>query len=97
MVTLRIEHAIRDYSSWKAAFDGDPVGRERLHVRSYRISQPVDDPKYVMIDLDFDSSTEAEALLNAMRRVWTSVEGVIMMNPQTRISEVLESKHYPNS
>ena len=29
MPTLQIEHAVRDYDSWKAAFDSDPVGREQ--------------------------------------------------------------------
>lgn len=94
MVTLRIEHTIQDFDSWKAAFDSDPVGRERSGVRRYRISQPIDDPKYVLIDLDFDSAGEAEALLAAMRQVWKRVEGTLMMNPQARIIETVESKEF---
>jgi integrase len=36
MHILRIEHPVPDYDSWKAAFDSDPVGRERSAVRRYR-------------------------------------------------------------
>jgi hypothetical protein len=45
--------------AWKAAFDSDPVGREKSGVRRYRVLRPVDDPNYVMIELEFDSSPEA--------------------------------------
>lgn len=27
MYTVRIEHRVPDFAAWKAAFDGDPVGR----------------------------------------------------------------------
>jgi hypothetical protein len=37
---------------------------------------------------------EAEALLAAMREVWGRVEGTVILNPQARIVEVVESKEY---
>jgi ribosomal protein L35AE/L33A len=94
MPVLRIEHSVPNYEGWKQAFDSDPVGRERSGVRRYQISRSVDDPNYVMIDLEFDTKAEAEALLAAMRVVWGRVEGSIMMNPQARIVEVVERKDY---
>ena len=54
MTILRIEHAVSDYGTWKAAFDSDPAGRAQSGVRRYRIMRPVDDPHYVMIDLEFE-------------------------------------------
>ncbi len=54
MFTLRIEHPVPDYDSWKQAFDGDPIGRERSGVKRYRIMRPGDDPRYVMIALEFE-------------------------------------------
>lgn len=92
MYLLRIEHPISDYGGWKQAFDGDPVGRKKLGVRSYQILRPVDNPNYVMIDLEFDTASEAETLLAAMRVVWSRVEGTIMMSPQARIVEIAEHK-----
>ena len=93
MFTLRIEHGIRDFDTWKAAFDRDPIGRERSGVRGYRVFRPVDDPHYVLIDLDFASVGEAEAVLAALHRdVWRSATAApaLVGSPQTRIVEVVE-------
>jgi hypothetical protein len=94
MYILRIEHAIVDFDGWKSAFDSDPVGREKSGVRRYRVLRPVDDAKYVMIDLEFDTAAQAESLLAAMRLVWGRIQGKIIMNPQARIVEAVESKEY---
>ena len=94
MVMLRIEHPVPTFDGWKKAFDSDPVGRDKMGVRRYQILRPIDDPNYVMIDLEFDTASQAEALLAAMRVVWGSVEGTIMMNPQARIVETVETRSY---
>jgi hypothetical protein len=94
MYILRIEHPVPNYDGWKQAFDSDPVGREKSGVRRYQILRPVDDPNYVMIDLEFDTASQAEALLAAMRVVWGRVEGAIMMSPQSRIVEAVETMEY---
>jgi ribosomal protein L35AE/L33A len=94
MYVLRIEHPVPDFDGWKEAFDSDPIGREKSGVRRYQISRSVDDPNYVMIDLEFDSTREAEALLAAMREVWRRVEGTIILSPQARIVERVDSKEY---
>lgn len=91
MAILRIEHAVPNYEGWKQAFDSDPVNRKRSGVRRYRVLRSMDDPNYVLIDLEFDTKEEAEALLAAMRQVWGRVEGSVMSNPQARIVEVAES------
>jgi hypothetical protein len=93
MATLRIEHPIRDYDTWKAAFERDPAGRRKGGVRRYRILRPTDDPNYVMIDLDFDTVGEAEAFLAALHRVWQSPQAAPALagSPQTRIVETVES------
>jgi ribosomal protein L35AE/L33A len=94
MYILRIEHPVPDFDGWKKAFDSDPVGREKSGVCRYRISRPTDDPHCVMIDLEFDTASQAESVLAAMRVVWARVEGKIMMNPRARIVEVLETREY---
>jgi hypothetical protein len=94
MYILRIEHPVPDFDGWKKAFDSDPVGREKSGVRRYQILRPIDDPNYVMIDLEIDTTSQAEALLAAMRVVWGRVEGTIMMNPQARIVDAVETKEY---
>ena len=94
MYTLCIEHPIPSYEKWKQAFDSDPVGREKMKVRRYQILRPVDNPNYVMIQLEFDTASDADALLNAMHTVWSRVEGTIMTNPKAQIVEILETKEY---
>jgi hypothetical protein len=95
MYLLRIEHPVPNYDIWKQAFDSDPVGREKSGVIRYRVSRPLDDPNYVIIELEFDTQIQAEALLDAMRGVWSrGVDGTIMLNPKSRIFEALEVREY---
>ena len=94
MVILQIEHPVPNFEGWKKAFDSDPVGRQRSGVRRHRVLRPVDDPNFAMVELEFDSLPEAEALLAALRNVWGRVEGSIIENPQSRIVEIVESKQY---
>ena len=94
MVILRIEHLVPDFATWKQAFDSDPVGRQRSGVRRFQILRSLDDPNFVMIDLEFGTKGEAEALLAAMREVWGRVQGTVMWNPQARIVEVVETKDF---
>lgn len=94
MPILRIEHPVPDYAAWKAAFDSDPVGRQTSGVRRYQVLRAIEDPNYIMIDLEFDTAAEAEALLVAMRVVWGRVKGTVMTNPTARIVEAVETKEY---
>jgi hypothetical protein len=94
MPILRIEHPVPDFDGWKKAFDNDPVDRERSGVRRYQVLQSIDDPNYVLIDLEFDSKREAEAMLATLREVWRRVEGKVMRDPQARIVETVERKEY---
>jgi ribosomal protein L35AE/L33A len=94
MYILRIEHPVMDYDGWKKAFDSDPANREKSGVLQYRILRPVNNPKYVMIDLEFETKEHAEALLAAMRKVWSNVQGKIIMDPVAMIAESVEVKKY---
>ena len=96
MYILRIEHAIRDFEAWKNAFDNDPVGREASGVRHYRVMRPTDQPNYVLIDLDFDSASEAGRFLDAMRDVWQTrrAASVLSGSPLARVVAEVESKTF---
>jgi hypothetical protein len=95
MPILQIEHPVRDFAAWKEAFDRDPVGREQGGVRRYRVLRPVDDPNYVLVDLEFDSSKEAETFHGALRELWRRIEAEgLVQNAQARIVEAVETKEY---
>lgn len=72
MYTLHIEHPITDFDVWRAAFARFAPLRLAAGVRSHTIKRPVDDPHHVSVDLDFDTTTGAEAFLHTLRtRVWS--------------------------
>ncbi|MEO5313430.1 hypothetical protein PV772_04780 [Pseudarthrobacter sp. CC12] len=63
MFTLQIEHSITDFSTWKAPFDRDPVGRSASGVLAHRIGRPVGELQYIVVELDFADLALAEQLL----------------------------------
>ncbi|HZI96399.1 MAG TPA: hypothetical protein VFD41_02620 [Actinomycetales bacterium] len=90
MATLHIEHAISDFEVWKAAFDRFAAARLGVGVRRHRIERPDDDPRYVVIDLDFDTTGEAERFLEFLQtKIWSSREQApaLVGTPQTTIRE----------
>jgi hypothetical protein len=94
VITLRIEHAISDFDTWREAFERAAPFREQSGVRCYRIQRPVDDPNYLMIDLDFDDVAGAEALLAILReRIWASPENSpgLAGQPNARIVDTVEA------
>ena len=96
MPVLQIEHAISDFDVWKKAFDSDPVRRAESGVRRYRVFRPVDDPKYIKVDLEFSSSSEAEAFRAALQDLWGSGRAApaLVGSPQARIVEEVQSEEY---
>lgn len=96
MPVVQLEHAVTDFATWKAAFDRDPIDRRKLGVRRHRILRPIDDPDYVMVELDFDTMEEAEACRVALGRLWASraAAPALLGTPQTRIVEAVEDRGY---
>ena len=92
MYMLRIEHTVRDYDGWKKAFDSDPAGRQQSGVLRYRVLRPVDDPEFVMIDLEFEREEQAAALLASLRKIWSRIEGEVIFDPKARITEIAETR-----
>jgi hypothetical protein len=90
MPIVRIEHRVPDFEKWKQAFDSDPADRKGSGVRRYQVSRLQDDPNYVMIDLEFQSTPEAEAFVETMQRIWAGTAKPLMQNPTARIAEVVE-------
>jgi hypothetical protein len=92
MRIVRIEHAVPDFEKWKRAFDGDPADRRGSGVRRYRVLRAVDDPDFVMIDLEFDGDAEAEAFLRAMERIWSGPGRAVMLGPRARVAALVEER-----
>lgn len=91
MTILRIEHTVPHYDGWKKAFDADPINRKRSGVIRYRIYRLVENPNYVVVELEFSNLQDAEATLVSLRKLWEKVEGSVMTGPQARILEIVDS------
>lgn len=90
MPTLHIEHPITDFETWCSAFGRFADARRRAGVRAHRVQRPIDDPKYVVLDLDFDTTEEAEAFLRFLHtNVWGNRANAPALagDPQTVILE----------
>jgi hypothetical protein len=75
MATLHIEHSISDLDTWLGAFTKFDEARKKAGVRAQRVSQPVDNDKYIYVALDFDSVEEAERFKSFLEtNVWASAE-----------------------
>jgi hypothetical protein len=93
MPTLHIEHPITDFTTWKAAFDRIAPFRKKSGVLHHRVQRPVGEPNYVVIDLDFDTTFEAETFLNFLEtEIWSTTENspALVGTPQTKILESVE-------
>ena len=90
MQTLHIQHPITDFATWASAFKRFAGARSQAGVRAQRVRRPVDDPNYVLIELDFDSTDEAAAFRRFLEtNVW-GTEGnapALVGSPQTMILE----------
>jgi len=96
MPTLQFEHAIKDFEMWKAAFDRDPIDRRGLGVRRHRVYRSVDDPHYVVGELEFDTTAEARACADALHELWKSRQAAPALagTARVRIVETVEDLGY---
>lgn len=90
MATLQIEHAVTDFPTWADAFGRFAEIRVQAGVRADRVRRPIDDDRYIIIELDFDDVGSAQSFLAFLRdRVWSNRENAPALagEPTTRIVE----------
>lgn len=90
MATLHIEHAVTDLATWRTVFDRFAEVRAQAGVVGHRVSHPVEDDHYVVVELDFGTADQAAAFLEFLRtRIWASRESspALVGTPRTAILE----------
>jgi hypothetical protein len=88
MTTLHIEHPITDLDVWLVAFDRLTAARANAGVQAQRVMHPIDDPGYIVVDLDFTTTEEAQRFLAFLQdNVWSSsaTSPALSGTPQTRL------------
>jgi hypothetical protein len=70
----------------------DPIDRCGLGVRQHRAYRPLDDPNYVVGELEFDTQAEAQACSDALQALWRSRQTAPALSgvPGVRIVETVE-------
>jgi hypothetical protein len=94
MPTLHIEHSITDLDTWTTAFNRLAGARRDAGVRSEQVQRPLDRPSYVVIDLGFDTSAEAERFLGFLQtQVWKNPgdSPALAGTPETMILVVVDT------
>lgn len=84
-----------DVATWREAFGRDAGRRAENGMRWYRIYRPVDEPKLVLLDGEFDDRAAAERFLDVMRtQVWPdpAKAPAKIGQPRTAIVELSESQ-----
>ena len=92
MISLHIEHAITDLATWTGAFRALAEGRRQMGVTKETVRQPIDDERYIVVDLDFDTSEQAEAFLGFLRdHVWANPENApaLVGTPEGRVLQTV--------
>ena len=88
MTVLHIEHPVTDFEIWQNAFNRFAEVRSLAGVRSETVQRPVDDPAYVVVDLEFDTRDDAQTFLQFLSsEIWTSPENApaLVGTPRTSI------------
>ncbi|MGA8850467.1 MAG: hypothetical protein WB508_01990 [Aeromicrobium sp.] len=95
MPTLLIEHRISDFTTWSRAFDRFAQRRRDAGVLHERVMQPIDDPHYVLVDLEFGSNEEAQDFQRFLEtEVWSNARNspALVGSPQARIVDAASLK-----
>jgi len=95
MSTLLIEHSISDFATWYAAFGRFAARRKEGGVIRERIMQPVDDPNYVLIDLEFATVEAAQRFQRFLEtEVWSNPANspALEGSPRSRIADIAPAR-----
>jgi len=87
MPTVHIEHPITDFATWKAAFERAAPIRAEYRVRAFAVFRPVDDPAYVVVQLELETVDDANAFIGRLRQLWTNRDATPALRgtPQVRV------------
>lgn len=100
MATLHIEHPVRDFDMWSTAFERFAEVRRHSGVRHQEVRRPVDDPAYVVVDLEFDTVEQATGFLAFLEaKVWSSPDAspALIGTPRTAVLESVSESNRTSS
>jgi hypothetical protein len=93
MPTLHIQHPITDLATWTRAFTALAEVRRQAGVSTETVRHPVGDEAFVVVDLEFGTTEQAQAFLQFLEtRVWAvpANSPALAGSPEARILEPVE-------
>ena len=93
MATLHIEHEISDLQVWLEP-SGSSTRPRNAGVTAQRISQPHEDPSYIVVQLDFASLEQAQGCKGFLETViWSSpdIAPALVGTPRARVLVPVET------
>ncbi|MBF6227014.1 hypothetical protein IU470_18130 [Nocardia abscessus] len=66
---VHVDDTVRDYETWKPAFDGLERYFAEAGARNCRVARFTHNPNRVLVELDFDTMAEAEAFRDGLRKL----------------------------
>jgi hypothetical protein len=96
MTTVQIQHDVKDFETWKRAFDKNPLRRDRGGVSRYVMCRCVEKPSVLFIQLHFPKREDAEAYLLELERMLPTVEDAVGFGeePKAWLLEEVEQRAY---
>jgi len=61
MITIIVQHTVRDYDTWKSVFDEHEATRRRYGATGHELYRGFDDPNEITVINHFPSKEQAEA------------------------------------
>ena len=95
MAMLHIEHPISNLKTWLTPFANFAEARQKAGVRAQRVYQPIDDNKYIVVELDFDAVDVAVRFKKFLElNVWSSQDASpgLAGAPQARVLQCVPTE-----
>lgn len=92
MFVLHMESTVTSFDTWKSTFDSRHQDGNQAGAQRARILRPKDNPTAVIVEVEFNTAGEAEAVLAELRPFWSSKLGTVYTAmPKVQIAEIVES------
>jgi quinol monooxygenase YgiN len=82
MAFVRVQHKVRDYDTWKTAFDGFHATRKSAGEKSYHIWHTEDDPNDLSLLFEWENAESAHSFMTSSALKNAMHEACLLEHPQ---------------
>ena len=86
-ITSFVRHTVADYATWRGHYDAFQKTDEASVIKAETVFQGTDDPNDVTVIHEFDSITEAQALLGSQQLQEAMVAAGVQGEPEIWFTE----------